>query len=883
MSVITMSIDDNTINNIDTSIAISTNNLSSLLKNKMDNRINLPVISKEQLQQQIQIGQVKIQQPQIIQTNQPILSQAISLTQPSQPPIIKVIHVAQPVPPNSTQNVFIPPNTLIRPNNLSTTQALNIPMPVDSKRRHSIPNIMEQDQGPSPNQPGPRRLSVQLNEIPLTNPDAMVIDPKPVTHPTTVKITDTSPAATQATVIAAAPSIAAHPQIRYIYGIPRAPSLPINNIVPVTMSPIQPLKTFPALPLSNFVVYLVNRIWYHGKPECRNTAQPKYAELTKFVEDVLKITDLSLNTVLLSLRYIYMLRQKCVTDQKVLEWSIKDLISVHFMLANKFLSDDRYSNSVWASVCNKDLDEMNLLEKKSLEILQFNLNVHEDEFKSWEKSITNLGKELRQRMTTLQQERNLKKQQAELTALLNETMSNTNIIQMPLFHQAQPFSTLVVNNVPAIPINPGAATINIVNAHPVTAITQNPAAIITTNTQVAPTLATTSLNLKFTSQPTNIANVANVVSTANTVQMASVANATNVAAIAQQNPIPINAVAIKHTLPVTTSPKVSVTPMYVCNNKLVTSLPAAATATGLTVVNPTSNAVRPLNSNSIYPSPPLCRVPNSQPTAVLATPNFVGPAGPATITLVSTNGEVSTINATRGINTLTGEPSSSTKVITPQTIHTTTLIPATINNGNVNVPTPTTQTGVSASSNNCRFLKHSLSSTSLNNLQQQQQLQPQFQQSKTNYNSPLTQHHMTGISSGSRLKTSNSALNLSSVKNSTVFKYQPQSIINHTATLNNLNELNLPISRIPTPLNYSSPKKMRFSTGVTSSAHSGFIKKENIAGVPLLTTSPLNGLTQVQLPPVMGPNMAQNNTIIKATNTSDPTINIIQTNKPMFY
>jgi len=221
-------------------------------------------------------------------------------------------------------------------------------------------------------------------------------------------------------------------------------------------------------------------------------------------------------------------------------------------------------------------------------------------------------------------------------------------------------------------------------------------------------------------------------------------------------------------------------------------------------------------------------------------------------------------------------------MIAPQTINTTTLIPANINLGNVNVPTPTSQTNVNATSNNCRFLKHSLSSTSLNNLQQQSQ--PQLQQSKTNYNSPLSQHHITGVSSGSRLKASNSALNLTSVKSSTVFKYQPQSIINHTATLNNINELNLPINRIPTPLNYSSPKKMRFSTGVTSSHPSGFIKKDNIDGVPLLTTSPLNGLTQVQLPPVTGPGITQNNaTIIKTTNTSDPTINIIQTNKPMFY
>jgi len=836
MSVTAMSIDDNSFNNINnTTTNISLNSLNiyeaTLLKNKMENRINIPVITKEQLQQleyqKIQ-AQLKIQQsqnPVPMQTSsQPIsLPPTVALTQPAvQPQLIKVIHVAQPAPTATTQNVLI--NTT--GNTQTAANPINFAVNNTIKRRLSIPNIMEQ--GPSPSQP--RRLSVQLSELQITNPDAMAVDPKPQPAPVT-----------QQTVSTTQPAVVAAPaQIRYIYGIPRAPSLPINNIVPATMSPIQPLKTFPALPLSNFVVYLVNRIWYHGKPECRNTAQPKYAELTKFVEDVLKITDLSLNTVLLSLRYIYMLRQKCTTDEKILEWSLRDLIAVHFMLANKFLSDDRYSNSVWASVTNKDLDEMNLLEKKSLEILQFNLNVHEEDFKSWEKSISNLGKELRQRMTTLQQERNLKKQQAELCALLNETMSNTNVIKMPLFHQPQPtISTIVVNNVQTLPVNPAAATIKIINS--AATITPNTATIITTNTQVAPTLAT-SLNFKIAPSTASIANVA-VVNASNPTQVATVANVTNVAAL-NQNSLPINAVTVK---PVTNSPKMSVGPMY------LPSLPG----TNLALVNPTST----VNVNSIYPSPPLCRISNAQPAApVLATSNFVGPA---TVALVS-NGEVPNINATPGINTLSTETSS---IFTPQTVHTTTLIPAN-GNINVNVPTPSSQTTVNVTTNNCRFLKHSLSSNSLKTLQQQQ----------TNYNSPISQHHITN----NRLKTSNSALSLSSFKN-TVFKYQPQTVINHKATINNISELNLPINRIPTPLNYTSPKKMRFSTGMTTTAPSLIIKNEGInQGVPsLLTTSPLNGLTTVQTTTNVGVN--QGETIYKTNNTSDSTINIIQTNKPMFF
>jgi len=824
MSVIAMSIDDNTLNNINSSTnSISLNSInicdSLLLKNKMENRINIP--------------------PQIIQpSTQPItLQPTISITQPAQQQIIKVIQVAQPphnapTAPAPAQNVYINSTAAAHPTSLVASQALNIPIANPIKRRLSIPNILD-TQGPSTSQ---RRLSIQLNEIPITNtnPDSMAIDPKPQPIHVTQNTTTTQHA------VVAAPT-----QIRYIYGIPRAPSLPINNIVPVTMSPIQPLKTFPALPLSNFVVYLVNRIWYHGKPECRNTAQPKYAELTKFVENVLKVTDLSLNTVLLSLRYIYMLRQKCVTDQNILEWSLRDLISVHFMLANKFLSDDRYSNSVWAEVTGKDLEEMNRLEKKSLEILQFNLNVREEDFKSWEKSISNLGKELRQRMTTLQQERNLKKQQAELCALLNETMSNTNIIKMPLFHQNSPsISTIVVNNVPAIPINPGAPTINIINGHPGAAsITSNPT-IITTNTQVAPTLATSSLNLKFAPQTANIA----VVNHANPTQVATVTNVANVAAITQ-NPIPLNAVTLKRA--VSTSPKVSITPMY-----LSSSTP------GLTVVNPTSS-VGTINTNSIYPSPPLCRISTTQPAAaVLANPNFVGPA---TVALVSTNGEVSSVNANPSINTLTTDTSTST-LFAPQTIQTNTLISP---NGNININTPTSTLNVT--SNNCRFLKHSLSSTSLKSLQQ----------SQANYSSPLSQHHLTTVS-GNRLKTSNSSISLSSFKNG-VFKNQSQNLINHTATINNLNELNLPINRIPTPLNYSSPKKMRFSTGVTTSASTVFIKEASVGVPSILTTSPLNGITQVQLPVAANTTINQGTTIIKPDGMTEQTIKLIPTNKPMFY
>jgi len=812
MSVITMSIDDNTLENINIS---TTNNLSlnslniydtTLLKNKMENIVNMPI---GKAVQQIPQNHIPNQQMSIPQT--------ISLTQqPPQPQIIKVIQVAQPqIPTAPAQNMFI--NPVVQQTKINSSQSLNIPVANTLKRRLSIPNILEQ----GPPQTQPRRLSIQLNEIPISNPDAMAIDPKPapVTQTTT----------TAQTAVVAAPA-----QIRYVF--PRAPSLPINNIVPTTMSPIQPMKTFPALPLSSFVVYLVNRIWYHGKPECRNTAQPKYAELTKFVEDVLKITDLSLNTVLLSLRYIYMLRQKCTTDQKILEWSLRDLISVHFMLANKFLSDDRYSNSVWASVTEKDLDEMNRLEKKSLEILQFNLNVPEDKFKAWEKWISNLGKELRHRMTTLQQERNLKKQQAELTALLNETMSNTNVITMPLFHPTQPtISTLVVNNVPAISINPTAA-INIINGRPAT-LTPN-SAIISSNAQVAPTLATTSLNLKFTPQPTNIANVA-VVNTVNPTQVATVANVSNITSLAP-NSIPINTVTVKQAVP--TSPKV---PLFI-SSLPTTSLPTNAIA----VVNP-PNTVSTINANSIYPSPPLCRISNAQPAnTVIATTNFVGST---TVALVSNNGEVDT----SCVNTLNSDTSSST-IFTPQNLQTNTLIPT-----NVTASTPTPSNTINVISNNCRFLKHSLSTNSLKSLQQQSQV---------TYSSPHSQHHLS--LSGSRLKTSNSALNLSSFKNN-VFKYQPQSIINHTATVNNLNELNLPISRIPTPLNYSSPKKMRFSSSVSASAPSVYIKKEANMGVPsLLTTSPLNGLTQVPI--------ASAASLFKP-NTSEPNIKLIPTNKPMFY
>lgn len=118
---------------------------------------------------------------------------------------------------------------------------------------------------------------------------------------------------------------------------------------------------------------------------CRGELKNNYSKLIDYVDHLLKITQISFSSVILALEYIYRLKEASQTPEgKFLnQWSYEEIIPVAFMMANKYVSDDRYSNTVWANVTNISLNHLNELEMKGLVAISFRLYVSESNYNNW--------------------------------------------------------------------------------------------------------------------------------------------------------------------------------------------------------------------------------------------------------------------------------------------------------------------------------------------------------------------------------------------------------------------------------------------------------------------------------------------------------------------
>jgi len=129
---------------------------------------------------------------------------------------------------------------------------------------------------------------------------------------------------------------------------------------------------------------------------CRGELKNNYSKLIDYVDHLLKITQISFSSVILALEYIYRLKEASQTPEgKFLnQWSYEEIIPVAFMMANKFVSDDRYSNTVWANVTNISLNHLNDLEMKGLVAISFRLYVSQSNYNNWIQLIKNVSRDL---------------------------------------------------------------------------------------------------------------------------------------------------------------------------------------------------------------------------------------------------------------------------------------------------------------------------------------------------------------------------------------------------------------------------------------------------------------------------------------------------------
>ncbi|RDB27298.1 Cyclin-U4-3 [Hypsizygus marmoreus] len=102
----------------------------------------------------------------------------------------------------------------------------------------------------------------------------------------------------------------------------------------------------------------------------------------QFMQKLLETTQVSQSVIVLSLHYIYRLkdRNRFTPAQPGSEFRIA---VAGLMMANKFLDDNTYTNKTWSEVSGIDLSEINRMEREFLMGVDFNLYVDKATYESW--------------------------------------------------------------------------------------------------------------------------------------------------------------------------------------------------------------------------------------------------------------------------------------------------------------------------------------------------------------------------------------------------------------------------------------------------------------------------------------------------------------------
>ena len=132
-----------------------------------------------------------------------------------------------------------------------------------------------------------------------------------------------------------------------------------------------------------FIATFVYALWHDQSfSELAKSPTSSLKEFSVFVNELLKVTKLSLSTLLLSLKYIHRIKVRC-SNLHGRPGSEYRLIVCTLNLAMKYLVDNTYSNKTWYRLSKIPLIEINLAEMEFMQQLRYDLSVSEEKYYNW--------------------------------------------------------------------------------------------------------------------------------------------------------------------------------------------------------------------------------------------------------------------------------------------------------------------------------------------------------------------------------------------------------------------------------------------------------------------------------------------------------------------
>ncbi|SAL95746.1 hypothetical protein [Absidia glauca] len=149
------------------------------------------------------------------------------------------------------------------------------------------------------------------------------------------------------------------------------------------------LECYDSWQLADLTACLVPRIWAsrHSRQIKPSFTSSKHAIRSsnlfrQYCSKLFKDTQISSGCILLALYYLDQLKSSYPTLQCPFGSEFR-IFTIALILSNKYLDDNTFTNKTWSEVSGIPLRELNVMEMKYLDALDYNLHVHCLRFCSW--------------------------------------------------------------------------------------------------------------------------------------------------------------------------------------------------------------------------------------------------------------------------------------------------------------------------------------------------------------------------------------------------------------------------------------------------------------------------------------------------------------------